>query len=114
MVAEHGFVGLFLWLSLLFGTMLSLTRLPRLAKGIPEMAWVTNYATMLRASLAAYAAGALFLGITYWDLLYHLVFIAVLVKKFALAELTEHQKRASPVPARAVLEHAPLRPSTAR
>ena len=112
-LAEHGFVGLFLWLSLIFGTMLSLTRLPRLAKGIPEMAWVANYATMLRASLAAYAAGALFLGITYWDLLYHLILISVLVKKFALDELAERQKRTAPVPARAGFGQAPLRPSAA-
>ena len=112
-LAEHGFVGLALWASLLFGTMLSLGRLPRLAKGIPEMAWVKNYATMLRASLAAYAAGGLFLGLTYWDLLYHLIFISVLVKKFAHEELVEHQKRTAPVPATAGFGTAAWRPSTA-
>jgi len=90
-LAEHGFVGLLLWLSLLYGTIWSLTRLPRLTRHIPEMKWVSNYSYMLRASLAAYAAGSLFLGITYWDLLYHLIFIAVLVKKFALEELAEHE-----------------------
>jgi putative inorganic carbon (hco3(-)) transporter len=90
-LAEHGFVGLLLWLSLLYGTIWSLTRLPRLTRHIPEMKWVSNYSYMLRASLVAYAAGSLFLGITYWDLLYHLIFIAVLVKKFALEELAEHE-----------------------
>jgi probable O-glycosylation ligase (exosortase A-associated) len=94
-LAEHGFVGLFLWLSLLYGSIFSLSRLPRLTRHIPEMAWVENYSYMLRASLIAYAVGSVFLGITYWDLLYHLVFISVLVKKFALEELAQREGRAS-------------------
>jgi putative inorganic carbon (hco3(-)) transporter len=112
-LAEHGFVGLGLWLSLVFGTMLSLTRLPRMAKGKPEMAWVANYSSMLRASLAAYAAGALFLGITYWDLLYHLVFVSVLVRKFALDELAQHGKQSAAVPTRTAFAPVPLRSSAA-
>ena len=31
--------------------------------------------------------GGAFLGLSYWDLLFHLIFISVLVKKFALEEL---------------------------
>ncbi len=38
----------------------------------------------------AYMAGGTFLGLAYWDLLYHLIFISVLVKQFALKELAEH------------------------
>jgi probable O-glycosylation ligase (exosortase A-associated) len=106
-VAEHGFVGLFVWASLVFGTMLSLTRLLRIARKAPEISWVKNYASMLRASLAAYAAGGLFLGITYWDLIYHLVFISVLVKEFALKELAQHAKRAAPVPLEAGSANVP-------
>ncbi len=96
-LAEHGFVGLALWLALLYGTIWGLTRLPRLTRHIPEMQWVANYSYMLRASLVAYAAGSLFLGITYWDLMYHVVFMAVLVRKFALEELA--QRAGQPVAA---------------
>jgi putative inorganic carbon (hco3(-)) transporter len=99
-VAEHGFVGLSLWLLLLYGTLMSLTHLLRIGRRVPEMKWVLNYASMLRASLTAYAAGSLFLGITYWDLLYHLVFISVLVKKFALEELAQHEKLRAPMSGR--------------
>jgi probable O-glycosylation ligase (exosortase A-associated) len=90
-LAEHGFVGLALWGSLLFGSILSLTRLPRRTRHVPELRWVANYSYMLRASLLAYAAGSVFLGLTYWSLFYHLVFIAVLVRKFALEELAEYE-----------------------
>jgi hypothetical protein len=83
-------------MSLLYGSILSLTRLPRKTRHIPQLAWVNNYAYMLRMSLVAYAVGSLFLGLTYWSLLYHLVFIAVLVRKFALEELASYESASTP------------------
>ena len=88
-LAEHGVIAFTMWCSLLFGTMLSLTRLKSMTRGIQEMAWAHNYSTMLRASLIAYATGTIFLGLAYWDIFYHLVFISVLVKKFAHEEMAE-------------------------
>jgi hypothetical protein len=52
---------------------------------------------MLRASLVAYAAGTVFLGLSYWDIFYHLVFIAVLTKQFVLSELAERREAPSVV-----------------
>ena len=95
-LAEHGFIAFGLWFSMLLGTLLSLTRLPRKVKGIPELKWVENYSYMLRASLIAYAVGTAFLGLSYWDLLYHLIFIAVLTKQFALQELVQYQHHQVP------------------
>jgi hypothetical protein len=91
-MAEHGLIAFAMWFSLLFGTLISLTRLPRLTRHIPEMGWVENYSLMLRASLVAYATGTVFLGLSYWDIFYHMVFIAVLTKQFALAELAQHRQ----------------------
>jgi probable O-glycosylation ligase (exosortase A-associated) len=96
--AEHGAVGALLWGSLLFGTILSLTRLPRRTRHVAQMRWVSDYSYMLRASLIAYATGSIFLGLTYWTLLYHLIFISVLVKKFALEELALYESTAAPEP----------------
>lgn len=90
MFSEHGFVAFGIWMSLIIGTLLSLTRLPRQTYGIPGMEWVKNYCHMLRASLIAYMVGTAFLGLSYWDILYHLIFISVLVKKFALEELESY------------------------
>ena len=95
-LAEHGFIAFGLWLAMLLGTLLSLTRLPKRVKGIPELKWVENYSYMLRASLIAYAVGTAFLGLSYWDLLYHLIFIAVLTKQFALQELNQYQHHQVP------------------
>lgn len=88
-LAEHGFIAFGLWFSLLAGSLINLTLLMRKTKGIPELEWVGYYCLMLRASLICYMIGTLFLGLSYWDLLYHLVFIAVLIKKFALEELAQ-------------------------
>jgi len=92
MFSEHGFIAFGLWLSLILGTLISLTRLPKLTKNIDGMEWVENYSFMLRTSLICYMVGTTFLGLSYWDLLYHLIFISVLVKKFALEELAEKTK----------------------
>jgi probable O-glycosylation ligase (exosortase A-associated) len=89
--SEHGFIAFGMWMSLIIGTLLSLTSLPKKVKDVEGMGWVNNYCYMLRLSLVAYCVGTLFLGLSYWDILYHLIFIAVLVKQFALKELAEKQ-----------------------
>lgn len=89
MFSEHGFIAFALWISLILGTLHSLSHLPKLTKDISGMDWVENYCLMIRTSLLCYMTGTLFLGLSYWDLLYHLIFIAVLIKKFALEELNE-------------------------
>ncbi len=88
-MAEHGLIAFGLWISLVLGTIISMTRLPFLVRGINEMAWVKNYCHMIRASLIAYMVGTIFLGLSYWDIYYHMVFVGVLIKKFTLEELSE-------------------------
>lgn len=92
MFSEHGFIAFGLWLSLILGTLVSLTTLPQKTRHIEGMEWVALYCFMVRASLICYMIGTAFLGLSYWDLLYHLIFISVLIKKFALEELAIKQK----------------------
>jgi len=87
-LAEHGFIAFAMWISLLLGTFISLSRLPSLTRHVAELSWVENYAFMLRASLIAYTAGTAFLGLAYSDIFYHIIFLAVLLKQFALEKLT--------------------------
>ena len=95
MMSEHGFIAFGIWISMILGTLISLTRLPRQARGIPGLEWVSNYSYMLRTSLIAYLVGTSFLGLSYWDLLYHLIFISVLVKQFALREIDNYKRENS-------------------
>ena len=66
--AEHGLVGLLLWCTLLFGTMIDLSSAVRRGSRL-ESPWLRDQAAMLRASLAAYAVGSAFLNTAYWELL---------------------------------------------
>jgi len=84
-LAEHGFVGFGLWALLLFGTMASLVHLAWRARRAPALAWVRSYSQMLVASLVAYAAGSVFLGISYWDILYQLIALSVVLGALARA-----------------------------
>jgi probable O-glycosylation ligase (exosortase A-associated) len=81
-VAEHGFPGLVLWGSLVFGSAVSLSVL--IARNRRwQLPGLTDQAAMLRASLAAYLVGAAFLSIAYWELLYLLLACAILLSRFA-------------------------------
>ncbi len=89
MFSEHGFIAFGLWISLILGSLVSLSKLPKLTKNIDGMEWVADYCFAIRTSLICYMVGTAFLGLSYWDLLYHLIFIAVLIKKFAMEEMAE-------------------------
>ncbi|MCQ8179856.1 putative O-glycosylation ligase, exosortase A system-associated [Methylomonas sp. SURF-1] len=92
MLAEHGFIAFGLWISLLVGSVFSLTGLKRKAKRIDGMEWVIHYSSMVRASIICYMIGTAFLGLSYWDLIYHLIFISVLIKQFAAKEFSEREE----------------------
>ena len=78
MLTEHGYVGLVMWAGLLTATLLSLTWNAR-----RRPAWQTDYGAMLQASLMAYLVGGITLGIAYWQLPFHLVVLAALLKGFS-------------------------------
>lgn len=86
MVVEHGFVGLALWVGLLFGTLLHLAWLARAGRraGLP---WLHHQAALLGTSLAAYAVGGISLGITYWEQLYVLIVASVILTRLGDAAL---------------------------
>ena len=91
-LVEHGVPGFILWMSLLLGTLASLTAL--IWRGARTgVAWARDAGAMLRASLVAYAVGGLTLGTAYWALLYLLLAFAILAGRLGAVE--------APRPARA-------------
>ncbi len=75
-LAEHGLVGLSIWLALLFGTMARLFWLYRQAANNGND-WMRRGSAMLGTALAAYVVGGVTLGITYWMLPYWLIAASV-------------------------------------
>jgi putative inorganic carbon (hco3(-)) transporter len=94
--SEHGLVGLVLWGLLLFGSMASLTRLVWLGR-VRRDSWLVDHGAMLRASLVAYAIGAVSLGIAYWEFLYLLIVGAMLVSRFAREEVVAPESARSTI-----------------
>jgi O-antigen ligase len=82
LLAEHGFVGLAIWGGLVVGTLLSLGFVARSGRRAKQ-SWVATYAGMLQASLVAYLAGALSLGIAYWELPFWLIICTVVMVRLA-------------------------------
>lgn len=92
LLAEHGFVGLAIWSWLVVGTLLRLGFLARSGR-CTKQPWVVIYAGMLQASLVAYLAGALTLGIAYWELPFWLIVCAAVTARLAK---NHHQEACSP------------------
>jgi putative inorganic carbon (hco3(-)) transporter len=95
LLAECGLPSLLLFLAMLGTAFLRLERLRR----APPVPWVGVYAGMLQASLAAFVVGSTFLNMAYFDLVYHLVALAVCLE-LAAAGAAEAEA-ASPEPAAA-------------
>lgn len=105
-LAEHGFVGLGLFLLLLFSSLLSLMQIKRLFKDSPQHQWIRNYCDMLELSLIAYIVSGAFLGLAYFDLYYHMISSVIVVKTLAQREYATLQNAA-------VQEEAQLTPQDA-
>ena len=85
-LGQHGFVGLFLYVSLLVGILASLFRLSRAARTRPDTAWISEYAWALCVGTIGYAVAGAFLNLAYFTLFY--AFVAgtmVLRREYAMA-----------------------------
>ncbi len=79
-LGEHGFVGLGLFI--LLGSMALRTggKIIKQCKGIADLKWVADLASMLQASLVGYFVGGAFLGLAYFDFYYQLVALIVVLR----------------------------------
>lgn len=78
-LGEHGFIGLIFFLSLLALTWMKCSTIIRLGKKNPELRWAQDLAAMLQVSMVAYMSSGAFLGLAYFDYIYHLIAVTVVV-----------------------------------
>jgi probable O-glycosylation ligase (exosortase A-associated) len=76
-LGEHGFIGLFLFLLLLTFTWMKCGAIRRMAKSDAQASWARDLASMIQVSMVAYMVGGAFLGLAYFDYIYHLVALTV-------------------------------------
>jgi putative inorganic carbon (HCO3(-)) transporter len=85
-MAEQGFPGLAIFLSILATTLWRLERLRASRRYRGELRWVSELAAMLQYSVIAYMLGGTFLGLAYFDLPYYMVMAAILLEYIAHRE----------------------------
>ncbi|MDO9315429.1 MAG: putative O-glycosylation ligase, exosortase A system-associated [Burkholderiaceae bacterium] len=85
-LGEHGWPGLIIFLSLLALTWMTCNSTMRYAKNQPELLWAKDLAAMIQVSMVAYMSAGAFLGLAYFDYLYHLIAIVVVVHYMVVVE----------------------------
>jgi putative inorganic carbon (HCO3(-)) transporter len=86
-LGEHGFVGLFLYLTLGFLTWRTGSWIIRNTRQDPNLKWATELATMLQVSLLGFAVGGAFLSLVYFDVPYYLMAAMVALRLHVESEL---------------------------
>jgi putative inorganic carbon (HCO3(-)) transporter len=90
-MAEQGFFGLAIFLTLLLSLLFSARRLRRRVKSYPSLSWVITYSYIVDTSVIGYMVSGAFLGRAYFDLYLQVVAILILLKLIARKELRSLQ-----------------------
>ncbi len=88
-LGEHGFIGLGLWLLLACLTWRTGSWVIKQAKRDPDKKWAADLAAMGQVSMIGFATAGAFLGLSNFDLYYHLLMIIVLTKIVLLKEQSQ-------------------------
>jgi probable O-glycosylation ligase (exosortase A-associated) len=81
-LGEHGFVGLFLFLTLWFLAWRNAGRLRKEGQKAPHTQWLSDLGAMCQVSLVGYAVGGAFLSLAYFDLPYNILVMIVLGRRW--------------------------------
>jgi probable O-glycosylation ligase (exosortase A-associated) len=79
-LAEHGYVGLAIFVALGLGAYVAAGGVVRRARDHAELSWAADLAAMVQVSIAAYAVAGLFLNLATFDLYYHLIAMVVIAR----------------------------------
>jgi probable O-glycosylation ligase (exosortase A-associated) len=93
MLAEQGFVGLGLFLTLGILAMRQCSRTRKYCTGKSELEWARNLAGALQVSLIGYATGGAFLGLAYFDLPYQIMAIVALLEHLVRTRVAAEEEQ---------------------
>ena len=88
-LAEHGFVGLGLFVLFWILTWRTASLIIKACRALPDLIWARDLAAMCQAALVAFWVGGSFLGLAYWDYPYILAVILVLTRAMVERRITE-------------------------
>jgi probable O-glycosylation ligase (exosortase A-associated) len=81
-MGEQGFVGLFLFMLLFWFAFSSANYLRIQGRKQPETQWLSDLGGMLQVGFVGYAVGGAFLSLSYWDLPYNMMIMAVIGRRW--------------------------------
>lgn len=80
-LGEHGYIGLSLFLIMLFSAWRTGTNIIKFSKDKPELAWAHTLASMCQVSIIGYMVCGAFLAMAYYDLPYYIYAMLALLDK---------------------------------
>ena len=81
-LGEQGIIGFLLFATLFTMGWFTAGAIRVKARGRPETQWLSDLGSMLQVSLAGYAVGGAFLSLSYWDMPYNLLVLAVVGRRW--------------------------------
>lgn len=106
-LGDHGYFGLFLYLTMWVATYWTAGRGIKLARPYPELAWAASLLDMCRVSMIGFWAGGAFLSLAYWDMPYYLVVLVVVTNLLVRQHVGNKAAGMAPLPG----GRAPLAPA---
>ena len=79
-LGEHGYLGLLLFLTMIFTGWFAASRCYNTYKQYEETAWIAGLCNAVRVSMIAYCAGGALLNMATFDLIYHMLAVIVLAE----------------------------------
>jgi len=86
-LSDSGFVGLGMFLIILFGSIIHCSRIVGRTRGKPEMLWAHDLAKMIQVSLIGYSIGSALLSFAYYDGYYILVCMIIVLSRLVKEQL---------------------------
>lgn len=83
-LGDHGFIGLAIFLTLMFCTWRTGTRIVKFCGNAPELKWASELAKMMQVCIVGYAVSGAFLSLAYFDLYYDFIVILVALEKLLM------------------------------
>ena len=87
-MGEHGFIGFGLFMTIMIFTWMKGSFIIRRTKRMPDLKWASDLAAMVQVSMIGYATCGAFLGLSYFDLIWHLVAIMVILDHLVKEKIT--------------------------
>lgn len=90
-LGEQGFLGLALFLALLFASWRNCSKARKLTRDIEGMRWAFDLASMLQVALVAYMTAGAFLPMSYFDLSYQLMALSAVLSAHCVSQFRRHE-----------------------